>query len=798
MPRPIVRVAVLALAWMAAGWACGLPAGLLATPTPTLTPSPTPTATPTPTPTPVPRTLLEAADVALFDADWETALLEYQSALASAVLPEQRAAALLGIGTTHLRAGRFAEALTTLDEYLAAYPSDTSVPQAHFLRALAFEEIDQDASALAEYDLYLAKRPGIVDAYVHERAGGALRRLGRPDEAIPRYQAALASGPLGGPLVLQTKIGVTLLEADRYAEALAQFDSLFQTSDDASIKATMNYLAGLALEGMGEAQAAYERYLDSAIHYPEAADAYSGLLILVQAGIPVDDYLRGLVDFHAGVYEPAQGAFDRALESTRTAGALYYRGLTLRALGDSASARLDFAAVVTGFPEDPLRPAAWREQAITEWAYLGNYGAAVRTYLDLAAAYPGTETAAQALFDAGRTAERVDDLATAVQTWSRLATEFPSTLLGYRGAFEGGVVHFRLGNSAASRASFETALSNAAEPAQRAASLLWIGKAQASAGSPDLATEAWRQAAEADPSGYYSVRAQEILDGLDPMQPSGLFDFSTDVTAERAEAEVWLRQNFPVDGPQPLHELDQALATDPRWVRGEELWRLGLFEQSRTELEALRQDVATDAEATYRLMHKLLELRLYRSAIFAARQILTLAGMDDGESLGAPVYFNRIRFGPHFGELILPEAARSGLDGLFLLSVVRQESLFEGFATSYADARGLMQVIPSTGQSIAEQIGWPPGFTEADLYRPQVSVRFGAFYLAQQRDRFEGDLYAALAAYNAGPGNALIWKELAPDDPDLFLEVIRLQQPYDYIRTISEVYAIYRLLYASP
>jgi len=798
MTRPIVRVAVLALAGMAAGWACGLPAGLLATPTPTLTPSPTPTATPTRTPTPVPRTLLEAADVALFDADWETALLEYQSALASAVLPEQRAAALLGIGTTHLRAGRFAEALTTLDEYLAAYPSDTSVPQAHFLRALAFEEIDQDSSALAEYDLYLAKRPGIVDAYVHERAGGALRRLGRPDEAIPRYQEALAAGPLGGPLVLQTKIGVTLLEADRYSEALAQFDSLFQTSDDASIKATMNYLAGLALEGMGEAQAAYERYLDSAIHYPEAADAYSGLLILVQAGIPVDDYLRGLVDFHAGVYEPARDAFDRALESSRTAGALYYRGLTLRALGDSASARLDFAAVVSGFSEDPLRPTAWREQAITEWAYLGNYGAAVRTYLDLAAAYPGTETAAQALFDAGRTAERVDDLATAAQTWSRLATEFPSTPLGYRGAFEGGVVHYRLGNSAASRASFETALSYAAEPAQRAASLLWIGKAQASAGNPDLATEAWRQAAEGDPSGYYSVRAQEILDGLDPMQPSGLFDFSTDVTVERAEAELWLRRNFPVDGPQPLHELDQALATDPRWVRGEELWRLGLFEQARTELEALRQDVATDPEATYRLMHKLLELRLYRSAIFAARQILTLAGMDDGESLGAPVYFNRIRFGPHFGELILPEAARSGLDGLFLLSVVRQESLFEGFATSFADARGLMQVIPSTGRSIAEQLGWPPGFTEADLYRPHVSVRFGAFYLAQQRDRFEGDLYAALAAYNAGPGNGLIWKALAPDDPDLFLEVIRLQEPYDYIRTISEVYAIYRLLYSSP
>lgn len=798
MTRVLARLGLLPLAWFAAGWTCSLPTGLLATATPTLTPSSTPTATATPTPTPMPRTLLEAADIALFDADWETARLEYQSALASAALPEERAAALLGIGTTHLRAGRFAEALTTLDEYLAAYPSDVSVPQAHFLRAVAFEEIDQDASALAEYDQYLALRPGVIDPYVHERAGNTLRRLGRPAEAIPRYQAALAAQPLGGPLTLQTKIGVTLLEADRYTEALAQFDSLFQTSDDASIKATMNYLAGLALEGMGEAQAAYERYLDSVIRYPEARDSYSGLLILVQAGIPVDDYLRGLVDFHSGVYEPAREAFDRAVESSRTAAPLYYRGLTLRALGDSASARLDFAAVVSGFPEDSLRPTAWREQAITEWAYLGNYGAAVQTYLDLASAYPGTETAAQALFDAGRTAERVDDLATAVQTWSRLATEFPSTPLGYRGAFEGGVVHYRLGNWAAGRASFETALGYAGEPAQRAASLLWIGKAHAAAGNSDPAAEAWRQASQADPSGYYAIRAEELLSALEPLRSSGLFDFSTDLAAERAQAEAWLRQTFLVDGPEPLHELDEALATDPRWVRGHELWRLGLFEESRTELEALRQDLAADPEATYRLMHKLLELRLYRSAIFAARQILTLAGMDDGESLGAPVYFNRIRFGPHFGELILPEAARHGLDGLFLLSVVRQESLFEGFATSYADARGLMQVIPSTGQSIAEQIGWPPDFTEADLYRPQVSVRFGAFYLAQQRDRFEGDLYAALAAYNAGPGNALIWKELAPDDPDLFLEVIRLQQPYDYIRTISEVYAIYRRLYSSP
>jgi soluble lytic murein transglycosylase len=172
--------------------------------------------------------------------------------------------------------------------------------------------------------------------------------------------------------------------------------------------------------------------------------------------------------------------------------------------------------------------------------------------------------------------------------------------------------------------------------------------------------------------------------------------------------------------------------------------------------------------------------------------------MDDGATASAPVYFNRIRFAPYFGELILPAAADAGLDPLYVLSVVRQESLFEGYATSYAEARGLMQVIPATGEEIAQQLGWPPGYTDRDLYRPVVSVRFGTTYLAEQRDRFDGDLVAALAAYNAGPGNALIWKELAPSDPDLFLEVIRLDQPHLYITTIYEVFCRYRDLYAEP
>lgn len=106
-----------------------------------------------------------------------------------------------------------------------------------------------------------------------------------------------------------------------------------------------------------------------------------------------------------------------------------------------------------------------------------------------------------------------------------------------------------------------------------------------------------------------------------------------------------------------------------------------------------------------------------------------------------------------------------------------------------------MQIMPATGADLAKKLGWPPDYSDADLYRPLVSIRLGTEYLAKQREKFNGDFYAALAAYNAGPGNAEQWKAMAPDDPDLFLEMIRYVETRKYIRGIYEVFNIYRLLY---
>jgi soluble lytic murein transglycosylase len=166
------------------------------------------------------------------------------------------------------------------------------------------------------------------------------------------------------------------------------------------------------------------------------------------------------------------------------------------------------------------------------------------------------------------------------------------------------------------------------------------------------------------------------------------------------------------------------------------------------------------------------------------------------QTLAAPAYFNHIRYGLYYLELTLLSAQRAGLDPLFLLSVMRQESLFDKFAHS-SYAIGLMQITPATGQYIVDNHGWPPNYTTEDLYRPMISIVLGASYLMDQRLRFSGDLFTALAAYNAGPEAAPIWRNLSGPDSDLFVEVIRFEETRNYIRSIYEIYTIYNLLYKS-
>ncbi len=220
-----------------------------------------------------------------------------------------------------------------------------------------------------------------------------------------------------------------------------------------------------------------------------------------------------------------------------------------------------------------------------------------------------------------------------------------------------------------------------------------------------------------------------------------------------------------------------------------------MYSEARVEFEELRNEVSFDPISSYRLANYYVDLGLYRPAIFASRQVLKAADLDNAQTMNAPIYFNHIRFGTYYSDLVIPAGEEYGFHPLLLFSIIWQESLFEGFVRSTAGARGLMQIIPSTGAELVDQEGWPPDYSDEDLYRPLVSIKLGTAYLAFLRSYYDGDFYAALAAYNAGGGNTNIWLEEAQGDQDLFLEIIRFSETETYLKNISEIFAIYRRLY---
>ncbi len=773
-----------------------IPPGWTLTPSITSTPPVTPTLTVTPTPPPVAR--VEDGDRALFNGDYSTALTHYQTAYKDSSDPVLRAAAKWGEARVEFEDQNYVEALAALQTLITEYPDSPHIAHAYFLQGLANFNLENYSEAAAAWQTYLTMHPGVLDAYTQELRGDAFSAIQNYKDAITAYTAAIEASRLDDGILVDMKIAQARAELGETDTALALYDGIIARATNDFVKAQAAYQAGLVLQKLGRNDEAFGKYRLAVDSYPLAYYSYLSLVQLVEAGAEVDDFGRGMVDYYADQYDVAIAAFDRyiAANPVNDGTANYYRALAYRDIGNYEAAVEAFTTFIDNYSSHPNWVDAWGEKAFIQWFHLGLYPKAAQTLLDFVSKVPNTSATVDYLMAAGRIYERDNRLDEAAQAWTRVANDYPSDEQASTAIFQTGIVQYRQQDFDSAIHSFDRSLSLAVHPEDQARAYLWIGKTQQKLGDASAALVSWQKGQSIDPGGYYSERARDLLVDRAPFaNPTGA-SITIDMVAERRAADTWVRLTFGLPDDTDLTG-PGALISDPRLVRGTELWELGLFDDARLEFESLRESANTSALDTYRLGNYMLDLGLYRPAIFALRQTLTIAGLDaHNESMMAPPYFSHVRYGLYYPDLVIPDSQAEGLDPLFMFSVIRQESLFEGFVRSTAGARGLMQIIPSTGATIAGQLDWPPQYTEADLYRPDVSVRFGTHYLASNRDLLNGDIYAALAAYNGGPGNAVIWKQLAGDDPDLFLEVIRFDETRNYIRNIYEIFVVYRRLYS--
>ena len=767
------------------------------TSTPSLTPSPTATLTPTPMPTIIPLARVSAGEDALSKGDYERARAEFKTVVDNSSEDKLRAAALWGLIRVNYEDGFDHEAIAYAQQIANEYPNSPFLAYAHFIAGKANRNIGRHQAAVDSYAAYLELRPKLLENYVEELRGDIFTEMGDYGNALNAYRAALNAPSLNDATQLQVKVATSKAAIGDFAGALADYESISQQTNNDFIKAEMDYFAGYAHLMLDQKEEGYELYLHAIENYPLAYHSYLALVELIKADIPVDNLNRGISDYAVEQYDVALVAFDRYIaENPENDGtADYYRAKTLYALGhyDKEVAAWDY--FIENYPAHKYWSDAWEEKSYTQWHDLNQLQAGKETLLDFVYADPGNPDAPRFLMKAARLMERNDKIDEAIELWMRLSKEYPGSNLAPEALFLAGVTTYRLEDYTQALTIFQRGLLLISETEEQARSYLWIGKTQEKLGDMEAAQDAWQQAQSASFTGYYSERARDLLEGAEPFSLPNAYYPETDSAKEIAEAASWLRITFELPADTNLEDLG-TLETDLRLQRGREYWELGLYSEARLEFENLRADVEDDAADSFRLANYMLDIGLYRPAIFAARQVLYLAGMEShSESIHAPAYFNHVRFGTYYSDLVIPSADEYNFHPLFIYSVMRQESLFEGFVHSAAGARGLMQIIPATGANISSKNSWLIEYTAEDLYRPIVSVKFGTWYLASVRELLDDDLYATLAAYNGGPGNAIEWQEIANGDQDLFLESVRFAETRDYIRSIYETYHIYRSIY---
>jgi soluble lytic murein transglycosylase len=130
----------------------------------------------------------------------------------------------------------------------------------------------------------------------------------------------------------------------------------------------------------------------------------------------------------------------------------------------------------------------------------------------------------------------------------------------------------------------------------------------------------------------------------------------------------------------------------------------------------------------------------------------------------------------------------------YLYTIMQKESAYNPHDVSYADAIGLLQMIPPTSRRVALKI--ETEYTDDVLYDPEGNIRFGAWYIGHLLQKFKMQIPLGAGSYNAGPRAMMKWVKQHGDRAlDEFIELCAYTQTREYMKKVLDIYARYLYLY---
>jgi tetratricopeptide (TPR) repeat protein len=425
-----------------------------------------------------------------------------------------------------------------------------------------------------------------------------------------------------------------------------------------------------------------------------------------------------------------------------------------------------------------IKKAALLKSASLEYR-LKRFKKAAESYRIFGLYYPNDPRSERALDIAARIEIAGKRWTGALGFWEKIRKRRPSTSIGREAVLGEAVLRYWLGAPRYARRILEELLPDANGEIE-AAILYWLHRTS----TAEDERAKWLALLDSKhPRSFYSSIAREGHDTFLQMPDKGEHgepeDDSSGIARMKSAEEDYLGSIAGIP-PECRSEVHAPLHEAFTYF----IWN-ACYEEASKCGRALISVCSGDTAAVLAVYKGARENGMYHFG-FEWKSANGMAGFDGRFplSLGYPVAYANIVRENSRTTMLPPE---------LVLAVMREESRFSRFAVSAAGARGLMQLMPSTGQWIGEKLG-NPVIDIDDLHDPEFSIEAGSWYLRYLIDRNGGSLIAGLAAYNAGNARMKKWKKTfePAKNPLIAIEMIGLRETRRYVRRVLDCMAVYR------
>ena len=674
-----------------------------------------------------------------------------------------------------------------------------------FRIAYCYQQTGQWEEAVVWYDRS-RKTHTFLEDYALYFTAQCLQNLSRSDEAFDRQRRLTRDYPHSLFLTDATVLMCEYLFANgRYDETIAEARTRLKTGhgltpSDIAIFFAQIGAAHEAAERPDSAMAAYRVILEQ---YRTTKSALQVLpayrSIRKHQNVELTDEERlwaGLVYLNHREYGKTVQTLERLARTSPDSGvtpeASYYLGRSQYLTRHYRSAQEEFQRFLNQYPDHDLAASAAFHVARCIRGRQGS-SRSLDAYRAFAEAYPDTPMAPDALLYVAQRLEDSGRLTDASKQYRHLATAYPDYEDADEARWHEGYCHYRVKRFEKAAQVFRQLAGEMPSSPYAPQALYWSGKAAWKNNRKAEALTRYAEVVETYPSSYYAYQARLRINALNGESAVSPFKKWSSSMADEMVPPVIDLEAFTARFllPDSSHgDLAEKIHLD----RADALFSVGLREEGVREVQMALDSNPDNPVILARVTRMYFDHRYYREGIREATALRGVLVEQHGQDINSvPIQF---LYPAPFWTLVLEEAKTLDIDPLFLLAVMRQESRFDRWIGSWAGARGLMQLMPTTAKPLAKQLRIK-NYSAQRLFEPEISISIGSRYMGQLIKRFKGTPELVLAAYNGGPSRVARWvRQRGAGDIDEFIERISIDETRKFVKAVMENYAQYTLFLA--